>query len=145
MTEAATGARADYVGMAAEIVAAYVSNNSVPANELGNLLAGVHGAISSLAAGGSDVPEGSGVAKPTAARIRKSITHDGLISFEDGKLYKTLRRHLKIRGLTPEAYRAKHGLPTDYPMTSAGYSARRSELARAIGLGNRRKATPMEP
>ena len=144
MAEATTDAREDYVGMAVEVVVAYVSKNPVQASELGSLIANIHGAISSLAAGGSVAPEGRGVGKPTAAQIRKSITHDGLISFEDGKPYKTLRRHLKIRGLTPEAYRAKYGLPTDYPMTSAGYSARRSELARAIGLGNRRKATPTE-
>ncbi|WP_264048439.1 MucR family transcriptional regulator [Methylobacterium flocculans] len=145
MTEAAADTRADHLGMAAEIVAAYVSNNSVPVSELGSLLAGVHGAISGLAMGGPAAPDETGVGKATAAQIRKSITHDGLVSFEDGKPYKTLRRHLTIRGLTPEAYRAKHGLPADYPMTSAGYSAQRSELARAIGLGSRRKAAAKAP
>ena len=85
----------------------------------------------------------AGPEKPTAAQIKKSVTHDGIISFEDGKTYKTMRRHLTLRGLTPEAYRAKYGLPTDYPMTSAAYSAQRSELARSLGLGNqRRKAAP---
>ena len=85
----------------------------------------------------------AGPEKPTAAQIKKSVTHDGIISFEDGKTYKTMRRHLTLRGLTPEAYRAKYGLPADYPMTSAAYSAQRSELARSLGLGNmRRKAAP---
>jgi predicted transcriptional regulator len=129
----------DYVVLAAEIVSAYVSNNSIPASELGNLLASVYAGISGLASGGTAKSAQDEVEKPTPAQIKKSITPDALISFEDGKPYKTLRRHLTIRGLTPEAYRAKHGLPVDYPMTSASYSAQRSELARSLGLGNHRK------
>lgn len=77
------------------------------------------------------------VEKPTARQIRDSITDDALISFEDGKKYKMLRRHLGIAGLTPQAYREKWGLPNDYPMTAPGYSARRSELAKANGLGRK--------
>ena len=84
-------------------------------------------------------PAADQIEKPTPAQIKKSITPDALISFEDGKSYKTLRRHLTLRGLTPEAYRAKYGLSADYPMTAASYSAQRSELARALGLGNSRK------
>ncbi|RYF12465.1 MAG: MucR family transcriptional regulator, partial [Oxalobacteraceae bacterium] len=80
------------------------------------------------------------VEKPTPAQVKKSITPDALISFEDGKPYKTLRRHLSLRGLSAEAYRAKYGLPADYPMTCTSYSAQRSELARSLGLGNYRKA-----
>ena len=67
------------------------------------------------------------------------FTHDYIVSFEDGKPYKTLRRHLTLRGLSPEAYREKWGLPRDYPMTAASYSAQRSELARALGLGQQRR------
>jgi predicted transcriptional regulator len=129
----------DNIELTADIVSAYVSKNSVPVTELANLLGSVHAALSGLASGGSDAPAKDAIEKPTPAQIKKSITPDGLISFEDGKPYKTLRRHLTIRGLTPEAYRAKYGLPVDYPMTAASYSAQRSELARALGLGNNRK------
>jgi len=129
----------DYVEMAAEVVSAYVSNNSIPTSELASLLTNVHAALSGLAVGGSATTGKDAVEKPTPAQIKKSITPDALISFEDGKPYKTLRRHLTLRGLSPEAYRAKHGLPADYPMTAASYSAQRSELARTIGLGNNRK------
>ena len=128
-----------YITLTADLVSAYVSNNSIPMSELGNLLSSVHAAISSLAADRSIGPEKDEVEKATPAQIKKSITHEALISFEDGKPYKTLRRHLTLRGLSPEAYRAKHGLSADYPMTSASYSAQRSELARALGLGNNRK------
>ena len=128
----------NYIELAADIVSAYVSNNSVPVNDLPALLSSVHAAISGLAASGSTAVEQDQTEKATPAQIRKSITHDALISFEDGKPYKTLRRHLTLRGLTPEAYRAKHGLPVDYPMTTAAYSAQRSELARSLGLGRQR-------
>jgi predicted transcriptional regulator len=132
----------DYVEMTAEVVSAYVSNNSIPTSELASLLSSVHAALSGLTAGGTTKPAKDTVEKPTPAQIKKSITPGALISFEDGKPYKTLRRHLTIRGLTPEAYRAKYGLAPDYPMTSASYSAQRSELARSLGLGNSRKAAP---
>lgn len=138
MDEIIQGQPADYVDLTADIVSAYVSNNSIPRSELADLLASVYAAVSKLAAKDSAAPSKEGAEKPTAAQIRKSITPDALISFEDGKPYKTLRRHLTIRGLSPEAYRAKHGLPVDYPMTSASYSAQRSELARTLGLGQQR-------
>lgn len=108
------------------------------------LLDKVHAKVTALV-DGSAAPAPTGTAKLTAAEIRKSITPDHLISFEDGKRYKTLRRHLTLRGLTPEQYRTKHGLPADYPMTSATYSAQRSELARALGLGQQRRKTPAAP
>ena len=129
----------DYIELTADIVSAYVSNNSVPVSELANLLTNVHSALSGLAAGGPDAPAKDAIEKPTPAQIKKSITTDSLISFEDGKPYQPLRRHLTIRGLTPEDYREKYGLSRDYPMTSASYSAQRSELARSLGLGNNRK------
>jgi predicted transcriptional regulator len=135
--EAETGA---YITLTADLVSAFVSNNSVPISELGNLLTSVHATLSGLAAGGSTAPVNDGVEKLTPAQIRKSITHDALVSFEDGKPYKTLKRHLTLRGLSPEAYREKHGLPRDYPMTAASYSEQRSKLAHALGLGQQRRA-----
>lgn len=128
---------ADYVDLAADIVSAYVSKNSVRPGDLGELIATVHQTLKGLS--GPVEPATAQVEKPSAAQIKKSITPDALISFEDGKPYKTLRRHLTIRGLTPEAYRVKYGLPVDYPMTSASYSAQRSELARTLGLGQQRR------
>jgi predicted transcriptional regulator len=128
-----------HIELSVDIVSAFVSNNSVPASELGTLLARVHAAITGLTASGSAPSKGDEIGKATSAQIKKSITPDGLISFEDGKSYKTLRRHLTLRGLTPEGYRAKWGLPPDYPMTAASYSAQRSELARALGLGQQRR------
>jgi len=126
-----------HIELAVDIVAAYVSNNSVPSTDLPGLIGVVHGALSHLA----DTGQGSNVRaeKLTPAQIRKSITKDHIVSFEDGKPYKTLRRHLTLRGLSPEAYRAKWGLPRDYPMTAESYSAQRSELARALGLGQQRR------
>ena len=127
--------------LAAELVAAYVSNNRVSVSEIPGVIASVHAALSGL--GNAASAEPAGPEKLTPAQIRKSVTPDALISFEDGKSYKTLKRHLTIRGLTPEGYRVKYGLPSDYPMTSASYSTQRSELARSLGLGQqRRKAAP---
>ena len=126
-----------FVQLTVEIVSAYVSNNSIRHTDLPALLSNVHAAIAEVGSRSTqakDSPE-----KPTPAQIRKSITHDHIVSFEDGKPYKTLRRHLTLRGLSPEAYREKWGLPRDYPMTAASYSAQRSELARALGLGQQRR------
>lgn len=127
----------DYVDMTADIVSAYVSKNSVRPADIGELIASVHQTLKGLS--GPAQPAVEEIEKPTPAQIKKSITPDALISFEDGKPYKTLRRHLTIRGLTPEAYRAKYGLSSDYPMTAASYSAQRSELARSLGLGQQRR------
>lgn len=124
----------DRLELAAEVVSAYVSNNAVQTADLPGLMVTIHSTLARLATGAGQASEMQ-VEKPTAARIRKSITPDALISFEDGKPYKTLRRHLTIRGLTAEAYREKYGLPSDYPMTAASYSAQRAELARSLGLG----------
>ncbi|MGH1574595.1 MucR family transcriptional regulator [Methylobacterium sp. P31] len=129
--------------LAVDIVAAYVSNNSVPAADLPGLIGGIHAALNNLSTAGR--ASGTPVEKLTPAQIRKSVTHDHIISFEDGKPYKTLRRHLTLRGLTPEAYREKWGLPRDYPMTAASYSAQRSELARALGLGQQRRKSRGAP
>lgn len=148
MSESAESGQTEHIELAVDIVAAYVSNNSVPASDLPSLIGGVHTALAGLSTSGraSKAP----VEKVSAAQIRKSVTHDHIVSFEDGRPYKTLRRHLTLRGLSPEAYREKWGLPRDYPMTAASYSAQRSELARALGLGQQRRkdraaATPPEP
>ena len=140
MTEETTGPNSNFIELAGDIVAAYVSNNPVPAAELPALIVRVHGAISGLVAG---TPTAAGAApqveveKPSAAQIRKSVRHDGIVSFIDGRSYQTLKRHLTAHGLTPERYRAKYGLPADYPMVAPGYAARRSEIARAIQLGHK--------
>jgi predicted transcriptional regulator len=132
-------AGADYKVLTAEIVSAYVSKNPVRPSDLPELLNSVHAALSALSQGGAT--EASPAQKLTPAQIRKSITHDALISFEDGRPYKTLRRHLTIRGLTPEAYREKWGLPRDYPMVAASYSEVRSAMAKSLGLGQQRRKT----
>jgi predicted transcriptional regulator len=127
----------DNLGPTADIVSAYLSNNHVAPSDVPGLIAQVHAALTGLGqAGTSSEPE---VAKPTPAQIKKSVTHEALISFEDGKPYKTLRRHLTSRGLSPEAYREKYGLPRDYPMVTPSYSEQRSALARTLGLGQNRR------
>ncbi|OAH19924.1 MucR family transcriptional regulator [Methylorubrum populi] len=132
----------DLLTMTADIVAAFVSSNSVPAAELPSLLVQVHGAFSSLLAAPS-AEAGREIVKPTLTQIKKSITPDALISFIDGKPYRTLKRHLGVHSLSIDEYRTRYGLPSDYPSVSANYSASRSALAKQFGLGNqRRKAEP---
>lgn len=121
------------VHQAAGLVAAYVTHNHVAAADLPALLGTVHRALAGL--GLPAVEPQPEVEKPSPAEIRRSITDDYLTSFIDGGRYKTLRRHLGNHGLTPEGYRARYGLPVDYPMTAPAYSARRSAVAKAIGLG----------
>jgi predicted transcriptional regulator len=125
----------NYIELAADIVSAFVSNNSVPIADLPSLIGNVHLALQNVGQPTAKQEE----AKPTpAVSIRKSITPDYLISLEDGKQYKSLKRHLTKLGLTPEAYREKWDLPRDYPMVAANYAAKRSELAKSIGLGQMR-------
>jgi predicted transcriptional regulator len=119
----------DVIALTADIVSAYVSNNSVPVLE--------HEALAAL--GQAGVPAESEAKKLTPGQVRKSITPDALISFIDGKPYKTLKRHLTGHGLTIEAYRERFGLPHDYPTTAASYSAMRAEFARTAGLGHKRR------
>jgi predicted transcriptional regulator len=131
----------DRIQLTADIVSAYVSNNSVRPAEMPELLRSVHASLVKLGQGA--VTAAPAVEKPTLAQIRKSIRPDALISFIDGKPYKTLKRHLTGNGLTIEEYRQRFGLPRDYPTTAASYSAQRSELAKSLGLGHqRRKAVP---
>ncbi|RVU20781.1 MucR family transcriptional regulator [Methylobacterium oryzihabitans] len=126
----------DFVGLTADIVSAYVSKNSVPVTELPGLLSAVHGALRGLVTPAEPEPEKLTPPVP----IRKTVTPDHIISLEDGKPYKSLKRHLAGRGLTPDQYRQKWGLPHDYPMVAASYAAQRSELAKSIGLGQQRKS-----
>lgn len=128
----------DSVDLAAEVVAAYVANNPLPRHELPALIAAMKSAIEGLGRG----PEGSEpqvVAKPPAVPVRKSITPDYLICLEDGKKFKSLRRHLRLLGLTPEQYREKWNLPAIYPMVAPNYAAKRSALAKKIGLGQKQR------
>ena len=117
-----------------EIVSAYLAQNRLAPEDVPNLIQNVHASLTGLG-GGADVSSEIDVERPTTAQIRKSITPDSLISFEDGKSYKTLKRHLSTRGLTPDDYRSKWGLPHDYPIVSSNYSAARSALAKQMGLG----------
>ncbi|MFE1598799.1 MucR family transcriptional regulator [Methylobacterium sp. ID0610] len=121
--------------LASDIVAAYVSNNRVASAELPAVLRTVYETLSVLTAPPPPAPE-----KPVPPiPIRKTVSPDAIISLEDGKPYKSLKRHLSGRGLTPEQYREKWGLPPDYPMVAATYAAQRSELAKSLGLGQMRR------
>jgi predicted transcriptional regulator len=122
------------IELAGEIVAAFVSNNPLPKGELPSLILAVHTAVVRLAAEPESVPLQLEVKTP-AVPIRRSITPDFLICLDDGKRFKSLRRHLGGLGMTPEQYREKWGLPSDYPMVAPNYAARRSALAKQIGLG----------
>lgn len=119
------------IDLAAAIVAAYVSNNAVQAGDLPGLIASVHGALKAAAEPVVETPKPEPIVP-----IRKTVTPDYIISLEDGKRYKSLKRHLSSRGITPDDYRRKWGLPHDYPMVSESYSKARSQLAKDSGLGN---------
>lgn len=137
MTEE-TGSHADnLIELTADVVSAYVSNNPVPAGELPALIGQVHAALKGTA--GGCAPEKPEALKP-AVPIKKSVTADYIISLEDGKRFKSLKRHLATHyGLSPDEYRAKWGLPADYPMVAPNYAAARSALAKTMGLGRKPK------
>jgi predicted transcriptional regulator len=126
-------ASSELVSLTSGIVAAYLSVNAVSPGDIPALIATVHRALA--VAGEPEAAPADLPAKRTAAQIRKSITPDALISFEDGRAYKTLKRHLTTHGLTIADYKVKWGLPRDYPTTAPSYSARRSAMAKAAGLG----------
>ena len=119
--------------MTADIVSAYVGNNSVDASELPQLIQNIHAALSQVSSGEIEPePEPQEPAVP----VRKSITPDYLICLEDGRKFKSLKRHLRTKyDISPEEYRAKWGLPKDYPMVAPNYAKARSELAKQMGLG----------
>lgn len=124
------------------IISAHVAHNSVPYAELPNLIQAVHDSLVTIATGKKGPVEQP---KPEpAVAVKKSVHHSYLVSLEDGKRYQTLRRHLSALGMTPDEYRAKWGLAADYPMTSASYSAKRSEMSKALGLGKKKVVEPVE-
>src|ERR671913_1174881 len=125
----------DLTALTAEVVSAYVANNSLRPADIPDLIDSVHRALQSLSAQPKAEPE----KREPPVSIRKSITPDFLISLEDGRRYKSLKRHLNGRGLSPEQYREKWGLPRDYPMVAPNYAKQRSELAKALGLGQIRR------
>ena len=132
----------DKVSLSAEIVAAYVTHNSVTPSGLPALLESVHLALTNLG-GVTAAPKAEPLVP--AVSVRKSITPEYLICLDDGKKFKSLKRHIGSLGMTPDQYRTKWGLSKDYPMVAPAYAAKRSELAKAIGLGqlgtNKRKSS----
>lgn len=118
-----------------DIVSAYISNNPIPSGELAGLIRDVHSVLLSL----SEADAAAEEQKP-AISVKKSITDDFLICLEDGKKFKSLKRHLRSKyGMSPDEYRAKWGLPYDYPMVAPSYARKRSELAKKMGLGKAEK------
>jgi predicted transcriptional regulator len=130
-------ASSNYIELASEIVSAYVSNNSVPAGDLPALISEVHLALSKV---GNGAAEALAEAPKPAVSIKKSVTPDYIICLEDGKKFKSLKRHLRTQyNMTPEQYREKWGLAPDYPMVAPNYAKARSELAKEMGLGQQRR------
>lgn len=127
--------KADLVEMTAEIVSAYIGNNAVSVSEVPVLIETVFGALSSVDQ--TDMNNDEPVVVP-AVSVRQSITPDYLICLEDGKRFKSLKRHLRTHyNLSPEEYRRKWGLPPEYPMVAPNYAAARSKLAKKMGLGQK--------
>jgi predicted transcriptional regulator len=119
--------------MTADVVAAYVSNNALPTAQLAEVINAVYGSLRSL---DGSAPEAKSEPLKPAVPVKKSITPDYLICLEDGKKLKMLKRHLRSTySLTPDEYRAKWGLPADYPMVAPNYAEQRSQFAKKIGLG----------
>jgi predicted transcriptional regulator len=128
-----------FIELTASIVSAYVGNNPVPAAELPALINQVHGALTRVSNGAAPAAAEQQSAKP-AVSVKKSMTAEYLVCLEDGKRFKSLKRHLRTQyGMTPEQYREKWGLPADYPMVAPNYAVARSQLAKQMGLGQQRK------
>lgn len=126
----------DLIDLSTEIVAAYVSHNALSVADLPKLIADVHSALKGLRSPAT-APEPTEEQKPAVA-IRKSVAADYIVCLEDGKKFKSLKRHLRTHyDLSPEQYREKWGLPADYPMVAPNYSATRSRLAKDNGLGRK--------
>ena len=126
-----------YIELTAAIVSAYVSNNSVQAGDLSSLIGQVHSALTRVSSGRADAPNEP--LKP-AVSVKKSITPDHIVCLEDGKKFKSLKRHLRTQySMTPEQYRDKWSLAPDYPMVAPNYAAARSQLAKQMGLGQQRR------
>jgi len=126
-----------YIELTAQIVSAYVGNNSVPSAEIANLIGQVHAALKRVS--GGQIAAAAEPARP-AVPVKRSINSDFIVCLEDGKKFKSLRRHLRTQyNMTPEQYREKWGLPADYPMVAPNYAAARSQLAKQMGLGQQRR------
>jgi predicted transcriptional regulator len=133
---------ANLIDATGAIVMAYVSRHNVPREDLASIIGIVANALGTA----EIVPQEAATGRPVPRiPIPKTITRDTLISLEDGRAYRTLKKHLSLRGLTPEAYREKWGLPSNYPMVSPGYAAMRSALAKQAGLGQKRGSPVPEP
>jgi len=125
------------IDLTASIVSAYVSNNPTSASEIPTLIGQVHAALVRVSAGRQDIP--AEAVKP-AVPIKKSVTPEYLVCLEDGKRFKSLKRHLRTQyNMTPEQYRDKWGLPPDYPMVAPNYAVARSQLAKKMGLGQQQR------
>ena len=124
----------NHVELTGDIVSAYVAANNIQQSELPGLIAGVHSALTNLGK-----PASESVKTEPLVPIKHTIKPDYIISLEDGRRYKSMKRHLSSRGITPEQYREKWGLRPDYPMVAPNYSKARSELAKSLGLGQVRK------
>jgi predicted transcriptional regulator len=127
----------NFIDLTANIVSAYVSNNPTPASDIPALIGQIHAALLRVSTGRAEPPLEP--AKP-AVPVKKSMTADYLICLEDGKRFKSLKRHLRTQySMTPEQYRDKWGLPPDYPMVAPNYAVARSQLAKKMGLGQQRR------
>jgi predicted transcriptional regulator len=132
----ATG-NVNFIGLTAEIVSAYVSNNTVASADIPALINQVHSALLRVSSG--EAQPSSEPLKP-AVPVKRSIHADFIVCLEDGKKFKSLKRHLRSQyNMTPEQYREKWGLPPDYPMVAPNYAAARSQLAKQMGLGQQRR------
>ncbi|HLH51455.1 MAG TPA: MucR family transcriptional regulator [Roseiarcus sp.] len=126
----------NHVELAAKIISAFVANNSLPRNELAALIGEVHAAFARLSIG---APAAEPEVLTPAVPAKKSVSRDHLVCLEDGQKFKSLKRHLRTQhNLSPEQYRAKWGLPADYPMVAPAYAVTRSTLAKKMGLGQKR-------
>ena len=139
MDQPTGAARPDLIELTADIVSAYVAKNAVPPTQIPDLIAQVHTALQRA----HEVPaEAESPPSQPAVTVRKSITPDFLVCLEDGRQFRSMRRHLSTsHGMTPDQYRAKWGLSQDYPMVAPNYAAARSKLAQSMGLGQKRKST----
>src|SRR3954462_1948048 len=134
---AETTGNSNFIELTAEIVSAFVRNNSVAAGDIPALINQVHSALLRVSSGGKE--QSAEPLKP-AVSVKKSITPDYLVCLEDGKKFKSLKRHLRTQyNMTPEQYRERWGLPADYPMVAPNYAAARSQLAKQMGLGQQRR------
>jgi predicted transcriptional regulator len=125
-----------FIELTANIVSAYLGNHSVPPSDIAGLISQIHSALSRVSSGADLAAE---PLKP-AISVKKSITPEYLVCLEDGKKFKSLKRHLRTQyNMTPEQYRDKWDLPADYPMVAPNYAAARSELAKQMGLGQQRR------